>query len=335
MSINSQVGTILAIIVLLLSISALSGEKQNSEIIPNFDDWQIHGKGTKEKLASNNVELTILPSSEGFGYWLSCPMPLQASFTYCLKFDMFRTQNSNGSPETGLSSYNEHLGWQTLHNRWLTYKFIFETPDKIIAERSALRFGQYGMTKGKILYKNIRLYPIRPKYRKFGLIELGTGEIIYDNCYQFITRFLVYGNHSRPLKSFQCAFNTNRWVFFKNDYVIYKHYLDGITQISGRIELHIDWRNKGKIIVEVYSEKTGNEWINIGKVAKTGEISFSVPKNCYPARTLNVRLRATSGHKFKGDFDPGTIQLGAYRYFAKLDKTFNKILKGKTNYRRK
>jgi hypothetical protein len=44
-------------------------------------------------------------------------------------------------------------------------------------------------------------------------------------------------------------------------------------------------------------------------------------------------LRNVDGHTFKGDFDPGDIQIGAYRYFSKLNKTFNSVFKGDTRHK--
>ncbi len=299
----------------------------------NLQKWKLHGKGKQTIIGDNDVQFSVYACSEGFSYWLSPALQLQPKSIYKLTFQVLALQKG-GSAQVGLTSYNKSLGWWTPH-KWTSYMIIFATPDKIIPERSSLRFGQYGMKGGKIIYRNIHLLQVKPEYKKFDSIELGNGEIIYDNCYQFITRFLIHGNHSRPLKAFQCAFNSNRWVFFKNDYVIYEHILDKLTQTSGRIELHIDWRNEGKLIVEASSKKLQDKWIYIGQVDRTGDIGMKIPSRLYPASNIKIRLRNVSNHPFKGDFDPGTIQVGVYRYFAKINKVFTKILKGKTTYKEK
>ncbi len=88
-------------------------------------------------------------------------------------------------------------------------------------------------------------------------------------------------------------------------------------------------------MLEVRTSRTKNHWRKIGQVSKPGEISFAIPKKYYPANKVEIRLRQVTGGSFKGNFDPGTIQVGAYRYFATLNKTFDKILKGKTFYQDK
>ena len=326
-------GVITGMMVLIMAffLVGLSVAEESLEL--EFQNWTLHGKGENIPIGSGNAELSLNVASNSYGYWLSSPLELWTNSVYRLAFQALAAQNG-GSPEVGLTSYNKSLGWWA-ERRWSDYTIVFAASDKIIPERSSLRFGQYGMRGGEIRYRNIHLSRVKPEYAEFNSLELGAGEILYDNRYQFITRFIIHGNHSRPLKSFQCAYNSNRWVFFKDDYVIYEHNLAGLKQVTGHVELHIDWHRTGKLIVEVALCHTENKWIKIGEVAKAGEVSLAIPPDLYPAESIKIRLRSESNHSFKGDFDPGTIQVGAYRYFAELDRTFKEILKGTTTYRRR
>ena len=304
-----------------------------------FSDWTLQGTGGNTLTDAGDGVLSVSASSSGGGcYWLSPVLALQPRAVYALDFEGSFLPGGDadpwyvaGSPQVGMVSYNIGLGWWAVRH-WTNYNFIVTVPDEIIPERTKLRFGEVGMRTGKVLYRNISLKEVIPSYKHIGSIELGNGEVLYDNKYQFITRYLVYGNQSRPLKSFLCAFNSNRWVFFKDDYVIYEHVIAGVKQLSGHIELHIDWYGEGKLFAEVKSSKVDGEWKKIGEVSKPGESSFSLPAELFPAENVEVRLRGEFTRAFRGNFAPGSIQVGAYRYYAVTDRTVHGILKGKTIY---
>ena len=301
--------------------------------------WTLQGTGNNGLTTSNGVLSVSGTSGGGSSYWLSPPLALSSQSVYALDFACSFLQGGTGdpwhvagSPQVGMTSYNISLGWWAGKD-WADYRFIIATPDKIIPARSKLRFGEVGMRMGKVLYKNISMTEVEPSYRHSGSIVLGAGEVIYDNRYQFITRYNVYGNQSRPLKSFLCAFNSNRWIFFKDDYVIYEHNITGFVQKSGYIELHIDWYGSGKLSVMAKSSaESDGKWLKIGETSKPGDIRFKLPSELFPADTVTVKLHCDSNLLFKGDFAPGAIQVGAYRYFSVTGRNFHGVLKGKTTY---
>ena len=322
-----------------LSLSVGTGTAADREFVGAVEkvalrqsDWILKGKGGRSTIDSGGFEYYLSHSPAGFAYWLSPPLELSPDSIYKLSLAVL-ARNRGGTPEVGLTSYNKSLG-NRLPRKWVARHFVFAAPSRIIPERSRLRLGQYGVRSGSVRYKNVSLVKVEPVYAKFGDIILGDGEALYDDKYQFITKYNIRGNQSRPLKAFQCAFNSNRWVFFKDDYVIYSHTIPDALQISARVELHIDWRRGGSVVAEARSSKSdGGKWTALGTVSKPDESAFILPARLFPAKTVEIRLRASGCHPFRGDFDPGSIQVGAYRYFAVLNKKRQKILKGKTIYR--
>jgi len=212
-----------SIVLLCFSAFASTGEES---LYLSYSDWTLKGKGAKKSVDSGDVEFLVFASSKGYGYWLSPALAFLPGKTYQLSFQALAAQNG-GSPEVGLTSYNKDLGWWAARE-WTDYTILFTAPARILPERSSLRFGQYGMRGGQIHYRGIRVSKVTPEYKKCGPLLLGTGEIVYDNRYQFITGFLVQGNSSRPLKSFQCAFNSNRWVFIFEIRPFFHQFREGI-----------------------------------------------------------------------------------------------------------
>ena len=323
-------------IVMLMTIT-LSAE---NNLVPNASfekgdnqpsGWKLSGgQGQWSKSKKTDACVMVTGNGKSLNYWSSQPLDFQASTLYEISFNASAIDNkkwTDGTAISGPSFCNRDLG--KLENKWINYSSVFFSPETINSKRKIVRFGQWHIT-GTIAYDNIEIVKAKALYRKFSEFNLGTGESIKGNSYIFCFPTDKYSlNHSRPLFKNRCSFNTNRWVFYNNDYVIYRHRIGNRKQLKVNLSLNISWYNKGELFIEL--SKDGQNWKLARKKHDRGRISLTVPPELLPAKDIWVRLRVKP-KPGKNNSELMALQVKSYEYRATIDGESVDFCRGKTQY---
>ena len=323
-------------IVMLMTIT-LSAE---NNLVPNasFEEgdnqpsgWKLSGgQGRWSKSKKTDACVMVTGNGKDMNYWSSQPLDFKAATLYKISLDVRAIncrKDSGGTAFTGPYFCNRDFG--KLKKKWTNYASVFITPEAISSKRKMLRFGQWYVT-GTIAYDNIKIVKAKPLYRKFSEFSLGTGESIKGNSYIFcFPTDKASLNHSRPLFKNKCSFNTHRWVFWDNDYVIYHHRIGNRKQLKATVSLNVNWYNKGELLVEL--SKDGQNWMLAQKKHDRGRVSLAVSSELLPAKEIWVRLRLKpkSG---KNNSEPMALQVDSYEYKATVDGKNVDFHSGKTQY---
>jgi hypothetical protein len=248
-------------------------------------------------------------------YWLSGPVALEANSIYVLRFHARAIDGGGGgTPITSPGFCNRDLG--EIPSVWMEFNSTFVTPAQVDPDSTRLRFGQW-QRPGTVAFDAIALFAAQPVYFERDGIELGEGERIHGNEYEF--RAPYYGesrNCSRPLAHHQCFFNTNRWTFGEGNEVVYRQKVGQRMQTKASIEVNVNYYEGGELVVEVGAD--GKSWREIGDAREVGLRTFNVPDDLLPANQVWVRLRARSVAE-KPDLKPGGFQVDGYTFRATID----------------
>lgn len=278
--------------------------------------WQLVGPSGRWLNAAGpdgSRAIAVTGSGNDSSYWQSPPLDLKPSTLYRLTFRARSLDARGGTATTGPTFCNRDLG--SVPSQWTTYESIFITPANLRPNDTRLRFGQWHVT-GTIAFDDIQLSHAMPVFwhsedPSFDLwhILLGQGEMVRDSEYTFDAPFRTASrNHSRPLVSHTCSFNTDRWLFSKGDHVTYHHGMHARGMNAATVSVSVTWHQRGQLFVE--ASNNGADWTPLGSIDKVASQTFKVPADL--GGDIWVRLRA-------GDDANTTFQVGNYSFHAKLN----------------
>lgn len=238
--------------------------------------------------------------------WQSGPLPFKPSTVYRLAFKARRMGGSGGCPVTGPAFCNRDV--TELTDAWAEYVSCFMTPSVIDPANSFLRFGQWEVN-GTVAYDAVNLAETQPVFAKSGSLTLGDGESVNGDEYAFRAPLGPPDlNYSRPLASFRCGFNSQRWVFGEGSEVVYGHCVGELKQVSGAVDVEIGYYQGGELLVQASAD--GQTWREVGVLGKLGSESWAIPADLFPATEVRIRLSQRGA---------GSLQMYGYGYRAKLD----------------
>ncbi|MBP5672416.1 MAG: DUF4091 domain-containing protein [Victivallales bacterium] len=322
----------------VLSIFMVLGLAAYGQVVPNSsfeqgnkdlaDGWSLSarpGGVTENGGCTGRRAAYVIGSGEDSNYWLSQPLDLVAGRTYLVRFKARTVGSASGTAITGPVFCNVDMG--TPKDYWTTYGHVFVVPENAQGEPSRIRLGHWHGT-GRFEFDDVEVKPVIPIYYEEQGMQLGVDEKILVNEYRFDSAFGGDGrNHSRSLVSTTATFNTNRWVFGKGSQVTYRHHVAGRKQLSGKVDITVNYYVGGKLTVE--ASRDGKEWVVVGSKEEMGSLKVELPSSLYPADEIYIRLKAESKQKVGSkDSDPGSFQVNAYRYFASVTGTPTEIVGG-------
>ena len=306
---------------------------------PSFEDggtvpqgWTLAG-GQGEWLAAGAAVGTRAVAVTGSGTdtnaWRSQVLQFRPSTAYRVSFMAKQIGASGGTPVTGPVFCNRDLG--KVPDSWTAYSSVFVTPREITPDNGWLRFGQWHVN-GTVAFDDVDLVEAQPVYATHDGLVLGEGESVRGNTYEFRAPFhSASRNHSRPLDSYQCGFNTYRWVFGRGSDVVYRFHLDQRLQTSAEVDVSVTWYAGGELLAE--ASRDGRSWEPIGTQGELGTLHASVPGRLLTpaADEVWVRLRAQAKRETGADSDPGSFQVAGFSYHAAFDGPVAD-LQGRTQY---
>lgn len=258
---------------------------------------------------NHSISVSATKAGESL-YWKCDHFSLKPDQLYRFSFWSKDESTTDGCIISGFSNVNHDFTFGG--SNWTFHSFVFVSPHQ--QQDNFLRLGQWNST-GKVYFDDVQLQEAVPLYSPSNGLELGAGESIRNNEYQFSTT-LPTSNFSRDLKISQAAFNSNRWVFSGDSQVIYQHQLNNVTQQSAQIAVSIGYYQGGALLVE--ASRDGVNWVEVGRQDKASQLRADLPASLFPATSIQVRLRAVGAADRKGDSAPGSFQVNSYQYTAKL-----------------
>lgn len=261
-------------------------------------------------------------------YWRSPELPLAGGGLYRLTFMARALGASGGTAVTGPVFCNLDIGCPP--PAWTRFSAVFVSRDDVTPDQSWLRFGQWHVG-GTVAFDAVSLVPVQALHARVGDLSLGEGESLDGNAYAFAAPLGGPGlNHSRPLASARCGFNSNRWVFGAGSELVYRHRVGDRKQLSAAGEITVGYHAGGQLAVEL--SRDGQAWQPAGVLDAVGTLAFEVPAALLPAPEILVRMKAVAKAKVgAAESDPGSFQVHGYRYRAALDGAPEKA-RGQTTY---
>jgi len=270
------------------------------------DNWTLAGTGgewSEGDAADGRRAIAATGTGREHSFWHSDRLDLAPLTVYQLAFAA-RRRGEGGTPVSGPPLCNRDLG--AIGPAWEEHRSIFITPRSMRPEDACLRFGQWHV-RGKVEFDNIRLWRAIPVHARSGDLALGEGEALSGTVYTFNAPFRGESrNYSRPLEEFNCAFNTDRWCFGRDDYVIYRHELPGRQHTAGEVHVSTVWWSAGRLIVQASADRT--TWHDLGVLEKVSSGTWKLPEAMLPAARLWVRLAARPDDSGRA----ASLQVGHY-----------------------
>ncbi|HUT32847.1 MAG TPA: glycoside hydrolase domain-containing protein [Planctomycetota bacterium] len=278
--------------------------------------WRLEGHGAWDKAGhTGQRSVSVTGTGTDDGSWRTTDFAFEPNMLYRLAFWAKAERAAGGCVVSGPSFCNRDFSAQP---GWQRHAFCFLSPGEV--EDAFLRFGQWHLNT-TVAFDDVELKTTQAVHEKLGDLALGEGEEILGNRYTFTAPLGGEGaNHSRPLFTFQCGFNSNRWTFSGGSEVIYRHELPPHQQTAATIEVNCNYHTGGAGVVEVGPD--ARAWTPVARFDKVGRVRAHVPKGLLPAPMLCVRLRGEPGAGF---------QVNEYVYSATLDADLGE-LRGDTAY---
>jgi len=251
--------------------------------------------------------------------WLSDPIAFAPNKTYRLSYQARLTEGAGGSIFAGPVFANRDNIPQ-LDDAWTRCTQHFAAPSDPTPDQCRLRFGTFNIG-GLIAFDDVEIVEVQPVYRSRGGVSLGDGERIEGDRYTFDAPFSGQSaNQARPLDGYKGVFNTPRWVLTDGDWIAYRHEIDGVSQRSATIDIHIGYYSGGGMQVEASVD--GEEYLDVGVISDVGNYRFALPEALFPADAVLVRLRAaTPAGEAQSATVGGSLQVYRYMYSAELDRS--------------
>jgi len=324
-------------VLLALALLVAAGRGQAAALVnPSFEQgdvaplgWRLEGQGAWEKAGRTGERaVSVTGTGQDSGFWRTTGPLFDPGALYRVAFWAKGEGATGGCVIAGPSFCNRDFSAQPA---WQRHAFAFVAPND--TADAFLRFGHW-QVKGKIVFDDIELKPTQAVHERFGPgggvvvagganvvvnviggpggvqiaglpgqqsgLVLGEGEEIVGNRYTFAAPLAGEGaNHSRPLETFRCGFNSHRWCFDGKAEVVYKHLIPGHPHQAATVEANCNYHTGGKGFVDVGTD--GADWTTVATFEKVGRIRAEVPKDLLPANALFVRLRADEKAGFQVD----------------------------------
>ncbi len=241
----------------------------------------------------------------GASWWQSTPLSLTPGKPYILHFYARRDNLfPGGCAVTGTNLFNVDLN--NLDEKWQSFRHVLVTPNN--GAPPQLRFGQWE-SQDRFSFDKVSLVPAIAVHRRIGNVQLGFGERIIGDRYNFAppmaeNRTILF----RPLKYIDCQFNTHRCIFNNDTRLEFEHYIAEHPVRSARIYMWTQHADNGTLSVQV--SKNMGRWISLGEVKEGQKQLVSLPDSLFPLASLGVRIMAKTA---------GTITMSGYRLEAILD----------------
>ncbi|MFP4191510.1 MAG: glycoside hydrolase domain-containing protein [Candidatus Hydrogenedentota bacterium] len=273
------------------------------------EGWRLSDGEGETFVEDGEPVLSVRGEGDNFNFWRTPDLNLEPGALYQLEFLVRGEDVTTGSAVTGPAFSNRDIA--TPGEEWRRVTSYFMAPDPLASGEAWLRFGQWH-SDGTVAFKDITLRRAEAVYHREGDIPLGEGEALRDSVYHFeapMSHKLT--NHSRPLDTAACSFNTSRWAFStEGDSVGYRHAIPGHAFGDGAVTLTVNYRQGGRVRAE--ARKGDGAWQTIGRVDGLGTERFALPADLFPADELQIQLVGEE------DEDGGAIQVHGYRFEGTL-----------------
>ncbi len=293
------------------------------------DGWTLSGGegGTAETRPRNGSKYLWVKgdgAKESGSQWISSPVALPPGTVHVLHFFARRdTVEPGGCAMTGTTLFNVDL--DNLPEKWQAFRHVFVTPSS--GGEQQLRFGQWE-SKSRIGFDAVRLVRAVPVHRRFGAVELGAGERIIGNRYNFAPPMAERNtNHFRPLREITCNFNSTRCMFGNSSHLVFEHAIAEHPIKSARLYLWTKHYGAGTFTVE--ASKDGGGWTPLGAAAEGEKIAVVLPDTLFPADSLRVRLSASvegggnvtmHGYRLEAELEGAPMDAAGDTFYFELDR---------------
>jgi len=289
------------------------------------EGWRLEGKGEWTAGRTGQHGASVTGTGDNSSFWRTVGYRLEPNTLYRLSFWAKADHTTGGCVISGPTFCNRDF---RAKGEWERNSFVFLTPAEL-GDDDYLRFGQWHVA-ATVTFDDIELEPTQAVHQCFGDVVLGEGESVSGRDYTFRAPLNAEGaNHSRPLASFRCGFNSNRWVFYDGAEVVYRHAVAGRKQTAASVEITSQYYVSGQCTIEASTD--GQAWTLIGSLDKASTARAEIPAKLLPAEAVFIRLRGTGKEKDTLRSKPGNFQIHEYRYSATVDADLGNLY-GATAY---
>ncbi len=316
---------------LCLLLAATSASAQAPNLLPNpsFEagehapaQWAISsgGVGRWEKEGRDGARsLSVTGKGEDSVYWsASGYLGLKPASLYHTSFWTRRSSGSGRIAISGLDIINRDY---VAGPEWERKDFYFRTPDQL--PETFFRLGEWH-ADGAIWFDDVSLTPafaVHSQPEELGT-PLGDGESVTAGRYQAVHNLGGPGaTDHRCLERFSAGFNSNRWLFGRDQEVVYRHAVGMLKQTDATVEVAVNYYVSGKLTVE--ASEDGKAWARLGELTKVGRTEFPIALKA--PREVWVRLRTigdaelqVDGYRFRSTLPEAQLvarAVGETRYF--------------------
>lgn len=282
--------------------------------------WRLGG-GDGRLLPTGGADqgpcVTVYRDKAGVNWWRQT-VPLEGGRLYSFSFDCKLIRGGgSGCVVSGPLGMNRDF---KAGDTWKQCRFTFPVPAGQGGEK-IIRLGTWEMD-GEVAFDNVRLVPVQMFHKKLPGGKLGEGEKVHGRQYHF--RAPLGGGlsaYSRPLEDFRCDFNSQRWCFGRDQYVLYRHEVGDETYQAGSVKVHIGYYTGGELLVQ--ARRPEGAWQPVGRLSALEAKTFKLPEALFPAKRVLVRL-------VREDEKIGTFQVYGYEFEGTLARDTGLLTTGAT-----
>ncbi|MHB1462927.1 MAG: glycoside hydrolase domain-containing protein [Armatimonadota bacterium] len=285
--------------------------------------WHLTGKGTYQKTNGFSGGRYVSISAPAEGEWSSDPVSFKPSQVYELRFAA-RSWPTEGSAQGSLvveTDFSSNLFPVQADGRWRNYAFRLVAREGNADVSTPIRLHHW-QANCTIDFDDIEILPVIRQHLTQQGMELGSGESIDGNRYEFKPDYSSEAPIDRAFKAHNTQFHENRWFMLQDSVVEYQHELPGVrfTQASIGLDAMYHQPTTWKLKVEI--SKDGKSYVDIGRVGSGLLSSVEVPAAMLPAERLYVRISVDSSDSSQ----PGWFALSQYSFKATIDKQLPSML---------
>ncbi len=308
------------------AVPLLNGGFEQGSTAPT--GWHLTGNGTYQKTNGVSGGRYVSISAPAEGEWTSDPVSFKPSQAYELRFAArFWPPDSTaqGSAQGTLvieTDFSSDLFPVQADGRWRNYAFRLVTREGTADVSTPIRL-RHWEANCTIDFDDIEILPVIRQHLTQQGIELGSGEIIDGNKYEFKPDYNADAPIDRAFKAHNTQFHENRWFMHQDTVVEYQHELSGVRFTQASIELDAMYHQPTTWKLKVEISKDGTGYIDIGRVGSgipSGRVE--VPAAMLPAERLFVRISIDSSDSSQ----PGWFALAQYTFKAQIDKQLPRML---------
>ncbi len=299
----------------------VNGSFEQGSLLPT--GWNLNGKGSYMHDGGAAGRKYISIEAPADAEWISKAITLKPNTLYELRFAA-RCRPVKG-PGVGSIIAETLYGCRGYvvqsDSKWRYYSTPFLTVDAKQDVSTAVRLSHWA-ANCHIDFDDIEVLPVIRKHAIEHGIELGRGEYIDGNRYEFKPDYGTDAPIDRAIDGHNTQFHENRWFMVEDTAVTYKHVLDGIKFNQVTVEASVDMHQPSSWKLRVEASTDGRTYKTIGSTDSTHKsVSLPVPADMLPAKQLYVRLSIDHSDSSI----PGWFALSHYAMKATLDKQLPKM----------